>query len=45
MSDRRQRAWYLAGVVSWFVGAGTQGTLYPWLIAVVLGESAFRVGA
>jgi MFS family permease len=35
----------MLGVGCWFLGAGTQGTLFPWLITVVLAEDAFRVGA
>jgi MFS family permease len=45
MTSSRQTHWYMDGVASWFTGVGIQGTLYPWLIAVELGESALRVGA
>jgi MFS family permease len=34
----------MAGIGSWFGSAGAQGTLFPWLVAVELGEPAFRVG-
>jgi MFS family permease len=35
----------MAGIASWFGSAGAQGTLFPWLVAIELGEPAFRVGA
>jgi MFS family permease len=37
--------WYLGALVGWFVGSGAQATLFPWLVAVLLSESAVRVGA
>jgi MFS family permease len=36
--------WYLAGVSSWFVSSGMQTIVFPWLVTVVLHESAARVG-
>jgi MFS family permease len=36
--------WYLAGVSSWFASSGMQTIVFPWLVTVVLHESAARVG-
>jgi len=45
VSQRAQLRWYMGGLAAWFVGSGAQGTLFPWLVAVALAESALRVGA
>ena len=34
----------MGGLAAWFAGSGTQGTLFQWLITVLLAESALRVG-
>lgn len=36
--------WYLGGMTCWFAGYGLQTILFSWLVAVVLRESADRVG-
>jgi hypothetical protein len=36
--------WYLGGHAAWFTSFGIQMILFPWLVAVVLQESAQRVG-
>ncbi|MEP2830174.1 MFS transporter [Parvibaculum sp.] len=36
--------WYMAGLWGYFLAAGIQGVLYPWIIAFVLHESSERVG-
>lgn len=36
--------WYLGGVGSYFFSGGIQGVLLPWLLTIVLHESADRVG-
>jgi MFS family permease len=43
-SSRSQGFWYFGGVGSWFAAAGIQSTLFPYLVAVVLAESARSVG-
>ena len=40
----RQFRWYLGGHAAWFTSFGIQMILFPWLVAVVLQESAQRVG-
>jgi hypothetical protein len=44
MSAASQLRWYLGGVSSYFLSGGAQMVLLPWLVAVVLQESAERVG-
>lgn len=36
--------WYLGGMTCWFAGYGLQTILFSWLVAVILRESADRVG-
>ena len=36
--------WYFGGASSWFLSAGAQMSLFPYLVAVVLEEDARRVG-
>ena len=36
--------WYMASIWSYFLAAGVQGVLFPWIIAFVLNESSDRVG-
>lgn len=44
-SDHRaDHRWYMAGLWSYFLAAGIQGVLYPWIIAFVLEETSDRVG-
>ena len=44
-SDHRaDHRWYMAGLWSYFLAAGIQGVLFPWIIAFVLHESSDRVG-
>lgn len=40
----RSFAWYLGGLGTWFGSLGLQMVLFPFLAAIVLEESAFRVG-
>jgi len=40
----RQFRWYLGGHAAWFTSLGIQMIAFPWLVAVVLGEPAQRVG-
>lgn len=42
--DPRAFGFYLTGLGSWFASLGLQMVLFPWLTAVVLDESAARVG-
>lgn len=37
-------AWYMGGIWLYFISAGIQGVIFPWIIAIVLHESAERVG-
>ncbi len=39
-----QYFWYMAGVTTFVIPAGIQTILFPWLIAVQLGEPADRLG-
>jgi MFS family permease len=39
-----QFRWYLGSLSAWFTSFGIQMIVYPWLVAVVLQESAQRVG-
>lgn len=41
---RADHRWYMAGIWSYFLAAGIQGVLFPWIITVVLHESSDRVG-
>lgn len=36
--------WYAIGLATWFGSTGLQMVLFPYLVAVVLDESAYRVG-
>jgi len=40
----RSFSWYLGGLGTWFGSLGLQMVLFPFLAAIVLEESAFRVG-
>src|SRR5215510_9017692 len=40
----RQFRWYLGGHAAWFTSLGIQMIAFPWLVAIVLGEPAQRVG-
>ena len=44
MLGGRALRWYLAALAGWFFSFGLLMILYPWLMAVVLRESAARVG-
>lgn len=37
-------AWYMGGIWLYFISAGIQGVIFPWIIAIVLHESSARVG-
>lgn len=37
-------SWYMTGHAAYFLAAGFQGVLVPWLVAVVLAETPERVG-
>jgi MFS family permease len=39
-----QFRWYLGGLAAWFTSFGIQTIVFPWLVAVVLGAPAQRVG-
>ncbi len=41
---RADHRWYMAGLWGYFLAAGIQGVLFPWIIAFVLHESSERLG-
>jgi MFS family permease len=36
--------WYMSGIWLYFISAGIQGVIFPWIVTIVLHESSARVG-
>ena len=43
-SPRADLSWYMGGIWLYFISAGIQGVIFPWIITIVLHESSARVG-
>ncbi|MDR3497798.1 MAG: MFS transporter [Parvibaculum sp.] len=43
-SPRADLGWYMGGIWLYFISAGIQGVIFPWIITIVLHESSARVG-